>query len=85
MIWPSDRTVEIEELVLRVAADDAGLDRAAAAELGRAVAEILARELELREVYDVPAGIALRVRVAPGLSRDEMAQAIAGQVLEALS
>jgi hypothetical protein len=73
-------TLRIDELLLRVP----DLQPEQARRLAADVAARLARALGRMDMYPVPHGAALSVRVPPGTPRSELARVIAGQILEAL-
>ena len=73
-------TLRIDELLLRVP----DLQPEQARRLAADVAARLARALGRMEMYPVPDGATLSVRVPPGTPRGELARVIAGQILEAL-
>ena len=71
-------TVSIDDLILRLP----GLERDAARKLGEDVARILARELP--SLHVLPEGLSLRLRVPSTARADDLAAALAEQILEAL-
>ena len=73
-------TLRIDELLLRVP----DLQPEQARRLAADVAARLARALGRTEMYPVPHGALLWVRVPAGTPRGELAEVIAGQILEAL-
>lgn len=73
--------LEIRDLVLRIP----GIDRHDARRLGEEVARHLADELPSWQLLRPSSAIAMRIEIAPGTPRDEMARAIAMQILRALS
>jgi hypothetical protein len=73
-------TLRIDELLLRVTDLEPDQARRLAADVGARLARALGRT----EMYPVPVGASLLVRVSPGTPRGELAQLIAGQILEAL-
>ncbi|HKA31494.1 MAG TPA: hypothetical protein VKH82_19075 [Candidatus Binatia bacterium] len=73
-------TLRIDELLLRVP----NLQPEEARRLAADVAALLARALGRTEMYPVPHGASLSVRVPPGTPHRELARVIAGQILEAL-
>lgn len=73
-------TLRIDELLLRVPE----LQPEQARRLAADVAARLARALGRIEMYPVPNGVSLSVRIQPGTPRGELAKVIADQILEAL-
>jgi len=80
MALETARTIEIDELVLRLP----GLDRERARAVAEHVAELLARALSVRELSSVPAGLALRIRLGNDTPAGDLPVAITRQILEAL-
>jgi hypothetical protein len=77
-------TLRIDELLLRVPALEAEQARALAADVAARLARALGRRETYPEMYPVPDGASLAVRVRPDTPRGELARAIADQILEAL-
>jgi hypothetical protein len=75
-------SVEIGDLVLRI--PGLGLDRHDAGRLGEEVAQRLADELPRWRLIRQPAMLELRIQVPAHVRRDELAKAIAVQILRAL-
>ena len=73
-------TMRIDELLLRVP----DLEPEQARRLAGDVAARLARALGRTEMYPVPNGASVSVRIPPGTPRRELAQVIADQIMEAL-
>ncbi len=73
-------TIRIDELLLRLP----NLDEVAARNIAGRVAERLAKALGRTEMYPLPAGSALRVRIPAGIPSDELVDTIADRILEAL-
>jgi hypothetical protein len=74
------RTLRIDELLLRLPS----LDETQARRIAEDVAARLARAVGRTEMYPVPAGAALSVRVPDGTPAEELAETIARRILEAL-
>ena len=74
------RTLRIDELLLRLPS----LDDEQARRLAQDIAERLARSVGRMEMYPLPAGVALSVRVPQGTPDDELAETITQRILEAL-
>lgn len=74
------RTLNIDELVLRLPS----VDEEQAGRIARDVADRLARALGRMEMYPLPAGAAVSIRIADGTPYEEMAEMIARRILEAL-
>lgn len=73
-------TIRIEELLLRLP----GLDEERGRRIAGDVAARLAAALGRTELYPLPAGASLRVRVPAGTPPEDLAETIAGRILEAL-
>jgi hypothetical protein len=73
-------TIHIEELLLRLP----NLDEVAARRIAAQVAERLSRSLGRSDLYPMPAGSTLRVRIPAGIPADELVDTIAQRILEAL-
>jgi hypothetical protein len=73
-------TIRIDELLLRLP----GVDEVAARRIAAEVAERLARAVGRTEMYPLPVGAALKVRVPSGIAPEQLAETIADRILEAL-
>jgi hypothetical protein len=73
-------TIRIDELLLRLP----GVDEVAARRVATDVAQRLARALGRTEMYPLPAGAALNVRIPAGVAPEDLAETIADRILEAL-
>jgi hypothetical protein len=73
-------TLRIEDLLLHLPS----LDEAEARRIAKGVAERLARAVGRTEMYAVPAGAALSIRIPEGTPREELAETITRRILEAL-
>jgi hypothetical protein len=73
-------TVRIDQLLLRLPS----LDEDRARRLAEDVADRLARALGRSEMYPVPAGASLSIRIPDGTPPEELAETIARRILEAL-
>jgi hypothetical protein len=74
------QTLRIDELLMRLPS----LDEEQARRIARDVADRLARAVGGIEMYPVPAGAALSIRIPDGTPRDELAETITRRILEAL-
>ena len=74
------RTVRIDELLLRLPS----LDEDKARRLAEDVADRLSRALGRSEMYPIPAGASLSIRIPDGTPPEELAETIARRILEAL-
>ena len=73
-------TMRIDELLLRLPS----LDEAQARQIAEEVSARLARALGRTEMFPVPAGSALSVRIPAGTPPERLAETIANRILEAL-
>lgn len=73
-------TLRIDELLLRLPS----LDETRARRIAEDVSARLARAVGRTDMYPVPAGVALSVRIPAGTPPDELAETIARRILEAL-
>jgi hypothetical protein len=73
-------TLRIDEMLLRVPQ----LSEDQARWLAQDVAELLARALGRTEIYPLPAGALLNIRIPHGTPRSELAGTIASQIIEVL-
>jgi hypothetical protein len=73
-------TLRIKELLLRMPA----LDETRARHIAADVAARLARALGRTEMYPLPAGASLSVRIPAGVPPEQLAETIAARILEAL-
>ena len=71
-------TLRIDELLLRLP----GIDEPTARQIAEDVAARLARALGRDEMFPVPAGSSLRVQIPAGVPRADLAETIAGRILE---
>jgi hypothetical protein len=74
------KTLRIDELLLRLPS----LDEAHARRIAEDVADRLARAVGRTEMYPLPAGAMLSVRIPDGTPPDELAETISRRILEAL-
>ena len=74
------RTLRIDELLLRLPS----LDEEQARRIAEDVADRLARAVGRTEMYPLPAGAALSIRIPDGTPREELAEMITQRILEAL-
>jgi hypothetical protein len=73
-------TLRIDELLLRLPS----LDETQARQIAEDVSARLVRAVGRAEMFPVPAGVALSVRIPAGTPPDELADTIARRILEAL-
>jgi hypothetical protein len=74
------QTLRIDELLMRLPS----LDEEQARRIARDVADRLARAVGRTEMYPVPAGAGLSIRIPDGTPHDELAETITRRILEAL-
>jgi hypothetical protein len=74
------QTLRIDDLLLRLPS----LDEEQAHRIAKDVADRLARTVGRTEMYRLPAGAALSIRIPDGTPRDELAETITRRILEAL-
>ncbi|WP_266182085.1 hypothetical protein [Dyella humicola] len=74
------RTLRIDELVLRLSA----LDEEQGGRIAKDVANRLARAVGRMEMYPIPAGAVVSIRISDGTPHEEMAEMITQRILEAL-
>jgi hypothetical protein len=74
------KTLRIDELLLRLPS----LDEDRARRLAEDVADRLARALGRSEMYPIPAGASLSIRIPDGTPPEELAETITRRILEAL-